>query len=166
MDFHSKGENMRKLFLFISMLFTFSAVCSAMVLEDCGNNHYAYPGNCPTYNNNYSSGGSYYDTWNAFAYDENSGAYGVGTAYKSKRKAEKEAVQNCGTSNCKVIASGNYLGTSGYVAGSSNGVIVGLSSRYNSNKDKMQEKTIKKCKDKGGVNCKIIWDDYYGFKYK
>lgn len=52
---------MRKLLLFISMLFTLSFIGSAngMVLEDCGNNNYQFPGNCPK-NNNSSDSPNYF----------------------------------------------------------------------------------------------------------
>ena len=47
---------MKKLFLFISMLFIFSAVCSAnaVPLEQCSNGSWMPPGQCPGYNTNNS----------------------------------------------------------------------------------------------------------------
>ena len=152
---------MKKLLLFIFILFTLSAICSAnaIPLENCGNGSWQPSGQCSSHDN-YDGKRSSVTKTSAFAYDKTSGAYGKGSSYHSEDQAKKIALQNCGTKNCKIIAS-KY----GIVIGSSNGVVLG--SNYKSWHTGMKvddyivkrDNLMKKCTEMGGIDCKIIWDN-------
>ena len=160
---------MKKLFLFIVILFgilsaqSFANGCSAQICM-CPNGGYVSTNQyCPAPSNNNYGGSYHYEMWKAFAYDYDSGTYGVGLNH-SKGKAEKEAIQKCGTKGCKIIARGNTTNHAGFVATSSNGVVVGYTTRYGSNRNKVKEQTLKNCQNQGGIDCKIIWSndaDFY-----
>ena len=157
---------MKKLFILISMLFVFSLAYSGNIivspngeiLENCGNNHYAYPGNCPTYNDNNSgrmgADSDYIMHYYTFPYDKDSGAYGAGqNTYKDLSK--NQALARCGTPNCKIIFSKKAMFTNLDVAASSNGVVVTETKGvYN---DLEKKALLEKCAKKKGVDCKIIW---------
>ena len=166
---------MKKLFLFILVLFGILSVqslaggCMAQVCTCPNGGYVSYGEYCPTYSNNSGGGATTYRV-RAFAYDKDSGAYGEGKGEtydkgSSKKNARKQALTNCGTKNCKIIA----LGT-GIVVASSNGILIGAN--YNNDYretasvsyEKAKEKLLKKCKDMSGTNCKVLWDTNWGFR--
>ena len=136
------------------MMFTLSIVCSAntIPLEQCAGGGYQPVGQCPTYNN-YSSP-PVKMILKAFAYDKESELYGTGSG-STLGKAKKEALQNCGTKNCKVIASGFHAA----VVASPNGIVI--SDNYKKlNYVQAYDILLKKCEDMGGINCKVIWSTF------
>lgn len=170
---------MRKLLLLTVILFGMinikglAAGCNAQVCICPNGGYVSYGEYCsPTYNNSSSSSTTYFIR--AFAYDKDSGAYGEGKGEtydegSSKKNAKKQALTNCGTKNCKIIAFGRYR-SGGIVVASSNGILIG--DNYSTDPrglpeesyEKAKEKLIKKCKDMSGTNCKVLWDTNWGFR--
>ena len=159
---------MRKLLLFTVILFGMicikglAAGCSAQVCICPNGGYVSYGEYCsPTYNNSSSSSTTY--LIRAFAYDETSGAYGEGREANTDRKvakkqAEKQALKNCRTSNCKIIASGISL-----VVSSPNGRL--LSTNYKgigTEREKAKTKLLNRCENMYGTTCKVLWDSEYG----
>ena len=157
---------MKKLLLFILVLFgilsmqSLAGGCIAQVCTCPNGGYVSYGEYCATYSS--PSVNTYVHSISAFAYDKNSGAYGVGTERSlnrdsAKKLALEQALKNCGTKNCKIIAS-----ESGLVATSSNGMLMGVN--YKSyDFDKVKNKLIKKCEKISGTTCKIFWSTYGGF---
>ena len=151
---------MKKLLLFVLILFGILSVQSFAVNYGCGENIPPYvcgaappPSNSSSSYNNYS-GSDYSIMYQEFAYDKDSGAYGSGKNVK-RNVAKKTALTNCGTAKCKITLSGG-----GFVVVSSNGVVLSVKTNnleYTKYMEKQSE-TLKKCENTGGFNCKIIYD--------
>ncbi|MCP1226247.1 DUF4189 domain-containing protein [Sebaldella sp. S0638] len=140
---------MKKLLLFITMLFALTFICSAntIPLEQCAGGSYQPVGQYPTYNN-YGGGSTYY-IYKEFAYDKNTGTCGSGKNVK-RSSAKKTALTNCGTT----------FSGEGFVITSSNGIVLSIKTRsleYTKYKENIA-KSLEKCRDKGGTNCKVIYD--------
>ena len=101
--------------------------------------------------------------YNAFAYDKESGAYGTGHN-SNFNDAKKEALNNCGTKNCKilVVKAEDYV-VMGYVVTSSNGLVLDGYIKITNRYEDAVSKVIKKCQEKGGVNCRLAWDTRHGW---
>ena len=152
---------MKKLFLFILVLFGILSTQSFAWNYGCGEN--IPPDVCGAGASQPITGVKRTGDYNAFAYDKESGAYGTGHNYDFN-DAKKEALNNCGTKNCKilVIKAEDYA-VMGYVVTSSNGLVldgyIDIGYRYEDAVDKV----IKKCQKKGGINCRLVWNTWYGW---
>ena len=162
---------MKKLLFFILILFGILSVqslangCSAQICTCPGGGYVTTGQYCPVYNNNTPSQ-SVLTKWYAFSYDKNKNIYGVGTGY-DKKTAQNEALKNCGTSECKIEKSQKIPGGISLAAVSSNGVMVTYSSFGSSTWEQYEKRIdnlIKKCKAKGGSNCKLVFDSAYLYR--
>ena len=165
---------MKKLLLFILVLFGILSVqslaggCSAQICTCPNGGYVSYGEYCASYNSSSTSVPSVdYSlprVWFAFSYDKTQKVYGIGEG-ESKKEAENESLQNCGTSGCKVIDSVKTAPNRLLIAISSNDVIVSKSFgnyQYNSDKrDIYYNDLLKKCRDKGGINCQIVFNSDY-----
>ena len=166
---------MKKLLLFISMLFVFSLAYSGNIivspngeiLENCGNNHYAYPGNCPRNNDYYSPNIHYYG---GIAVDVETGNWGRTYNYTNKGQAKNDAIARCGSENCKYVGVKNFGCTSAVYSKTEkiltyetltdgifgNGGLLFGNGSPSETKSKATEKAMKKCEKKGGKNCEVL----------
>ena len=157
---------MKKLLLFIIVLF---GSMSAMSLADgcmaqvctCSNGGYvSYGEYCAATSSPSYSGAKYPDVWLTFSYDNTEKVYAIGEG-GNKKTAESDALRKCGTSECKVIKSVKAPGNTLLIALSSNDIIEFKSfghNEYNNNKTLSYfDDLLKKCKDKGGIDCKIVF---------
>lgn len=151
---------MKKLLLFILVLF---GILSIQSLSD---GEYCSVGRCRCPDGSTIAGGQYCQVYNnyggapkatryyfRFAYDKDTGAYGA-AANTNKKSAEKEAMGECGTANCKIIFSSKGVVQALAVAASSNGVVV---TQTEGPYDSMSNMALKECAKKNGINCKFIW---------
>ena len=150
---------MKKLFLFILVLFgilsaqSLAGGCNAQICICPGGGTVSTNQYCPV-PNTYDSRPAINFPVDVFAYDKDSGAYGIGSNVNTG-KAKKEALENCGTKNCKITLSGG-----GFVIASSNGIVLSIKTNNIEYTKYMEKKTetLKKCENKGGTNCKVIYD--------
>lgn len=152
---------MKKLLLFTLVLFGIISTQSFAWNYGCGEN--IPPDVCGAGSSQPIIGVARTGNYNAFAYDKESGAYGTG--YKPKASdTKKEALEKCGTKNCKilVVKDENY-NVMGYVVTSSNGLVLDGYIEVGSNSGNAVKKIIKKCEDKGGINCRLVWNTWYGW---
>ena len=159
---------MKKLLLFILILFGtismkgLAAGCSAQVCMCPGGGYVTTGQYCPTNSSpSYSSDYSLPRVWFAFSYDSTQKIYGIGEG-ENKKAAENESLNNCGNSGCKVMNSVKTAPNCLIIALSTNDIIVSQSfgqNKYSSDKkDIYYSNLLKKCKDKGGINCKIVFN--------
>ena len=117
---------MKRLLLSIFILFGILSMQSFAWNYGCGEN--IPPEVCgasPSYDSSYTRTVVTYGPFMFFAYDKTTGIYASANNY-NKAEAKKEALDKCGSKNCKIIASG-LPGQSpmGYAVLSSNGVLIG-----------------------------------------
>ncbi len=161
---------MKKLLLFIIVLF---GSMSAMSLADgcmaqvctCSNGGYvSYGEYCAVYNNTNEPNRPSIK-WYAFAYDKSKNLYGVGSG-NDKKSAQNEALKNCNTEDCKIIKAQKTPGQTVLIALSSNGILLTSSPKKKFSRQDISweeyertiDELIKNCKDKGGINCKLVFD--------
>ncbi len=159
---------MKKLLLSILVLFGILSVqslaggCNAQICT-CPNGGYVSYGEYCASNSSpsYSPDYSLPKVWFAFSYDSTQKIYGIGEG-ENKKAAENESLNNCGNSGCKVINSVKTAPNRLIIALSTNDIIVSQSFgqyKYDSDKkDIYYSNLLKKCKDKGGINCKIVFN--------
>ena len=164
---------MKKILLFMFMVFIFSVGYSGNIivapngdiLEDCGNNNYQFPGNCPKN----SSSGNVTRYFGGTAVNPETGKWGSTYNYTNAKQAKKDAMSRCGSENCKYVggdtnsacvsaaySSTNKILTFETVKLSMFGSLAGIPDDKNERKNLASEKALKKCKKNGGTNCKIL----------
>ena len=158
---------MKRLLLFIVVLF---GSMSAMSLADgcmaqvctCSNGGYVSYGEycAATSSPSYSPDYSMPRVWFAFSYDSTRKIYGIGEG-DNKKTAVSESLTNCGTSECKVIKSLKEPNNHMIIVLSSNDIMEfkSFGSYYDDREESAYyEDLLKKCKDKGGINCKVVFN--------
>ena len=174
---------MKKILLFIIVLFctlsynSMAQGCSAAVCTCPGGGSVLTGQYCPTTGGGSNTKGRSVEemfgkVWQSFAYDESTGAYGIGFAEK-KGDSVAKALNKCklnGGTMCKNLVTGNNLSSPrAVVVYSSNNVLVkgtgdGVSSTTSASgapikdPDKLLIKLLKECQKKGGTDCKLFWE--------
>ncbi len=155
---------MKKLLLFVTLLFGILSVQSFAWNYGCGEN--IPPSVCGadgsgTPNNQQSSSHDYYG---AIAFDASTGTWGTSYNYTSAQEAKKSALSRCGE-NCKILetvkdngpysecATLSYSSTDG--AYGSDKAAARMWVGNDTKKARSQEKALKKC-SKNGTSCKIL----------
>ncbi len=159
---------MKKLLFFIFVLFgilsvqSFANGCSAQICSCSNGGYVTYGEYCASYSPpSYSPDYSLPKVWFAFSYDSAQKIYGIGEG-ENKKEAENESLNSCGNSRCKVIKSVKTPPNHLIIALSTNDIIVSQSFgqyQYHSNKEDIYySDLLKKCKNKGGINCSIVFN--------
>ncbi len=157
---------MKKLFLFILILFGMinikglAAGCNAQVCMCPGGGYVTTGQYCPVYNQpSYSPDYSLPKVWFSFSYDSTRKSYGIGEG-KDKKTSESESLKNCGSSECKVIKSVKEHDKTLLIALSSNNIMEfkSFNHYFYDKSTSYYEDLLKKCKDKGGIDCKVVFN--------
>ena len=91
--------------------------------------------------------------WGAVAYDRETKRFGTSSKQGSEFQAEKSALADCGTSNCKIVF--NYSNQCAAVVSGTNNI--GITRKPNL--EIAEKKAMEICNKKSGSSCKTIYTD-------
>lgn len=155
---------MRRLLLFILVLFGILSVQSLAWNYGCGENippHVCGADGSGSSNTQQTSSNNYYGV---LAINESNGQWGISYNYTSLSQAKSVALSQCG-SNCKVVETlkhnGPYSECASFYYSKKEGVYgsdkaaARMGIGHDTKKERAEEKALKKCEKNGGSSCKV-----------